>query len=326
MARTTQGLCALLLAASTAMIGQAFAAAPQYPQKPVRIIVPYPPGASGDLVARMIAQRLNENLGQLFIIDNRPGGAGIAGTDAVAKAAPDGYTLLLTAMNHTTNSGLFKSLPYDTAGDFTAISLLGSVPLALIVHPSTGFKSAKDMIAAAKAKPNTLRSASGGNGTGGHLSMEVFSRATNIKLVHVPYKGATPAVIGVVQGEVEMSFAGIPPTLVFIKEGKLIPLLVTTANRAPSLPNVPTAQETGVTGYDVDVWFGLLGRAGTPAPIIKLLAMQSAVIVNEPGINARMLTQGFVPVGSTPEAFEKIIRRDLERWPRIIREAGIKAD
>ena len=326
---TMRRISVVLLAALVCATAQshAFAASAQdFPRKPVRIIVPYPPGASGDLVARMIGQRLSENFGQSVVIDNRAGGGGIAATDAVAKSSPDGYTLLLTGMNHTTNVGLHASLPFDTERDFAAVSLLGSVPLVLVAHPSTGFKTSKDLIQAAKLKPRTINSGSGGNGTGGHLAMELFARATGIQLVHVPYKGATGAVTAVVSGETQISFAGVPPVLGFIKEGRLVPLLVTSAQRVPTLPGIPTAQETGVAGYEVDVWFGLLSRAGTPPAILKLLSSQVVQIVREAAINSKMMVQGFVPAGSTPEEFEKIIRKDLDCWPRLIREAGIKAE
>jgi len=326
--RIVQGIGMLLavLMWATASSYALAAGTGDFPRKPVRIIVPYPPGASGDLVGRMIGQRLSENLGQSVIIDNRAGGGGIAATDAVAKSSPDGYNLLLTGMNHTTNVALYASLPFDTERDFTAVSLAGSVPLVLVAHPSTGFKTSKELIQAAKLKPGTINSGSGGNGTGGHLAMELFDRATGIQLVHIPYKGATGAVTAVVSGETQISFAGVPPVLGFIKEGRLAPLLVTTAQRVPTLPGIPTAQETGVAGYEVDVWFGFLARAGTSPAILKLLSSQIVQIVREPAINSRMMAQGFVPAGSTPEEFERIIRKDLDRWPGLIREAGIKAE
>ncbi|HEY0440738.1 MAG TPA: tripartite tricarboxylate transporter substrate binding protein [Xanthobacteraceae bacterium] len=311
-------LAGLLLAAP--------AGAQDYPNKNIRLIVPYPAGASGDLIARLIGQRLSDNLKQPVVIDNRTGGSGVPATLAVAKAAPAGYTLLLTGMNHVANVGLYPSLPYDPAKDFAEISLVGSVPLALLVHPSAGFKSAGELIEKAKAQPKQFNFASAGIGTGGHLAMELFMRLGGVSLVHVPYRGATPALTDVVAGHVQSIFTGVPPALEFIKQGKLVPLVVSSPKRLATLPDTPTGAEIGMKEFNVDVWFGLFAPAGTPKPIVDLIARQVAGIVREPAFAAQMETQGIVPVGSSTEEFAAVLRQDFARWPQLIRDAGIKAE
>jgi tripartite-type tricarboxylate transporter receptor subunit TctC len=302
------------------------AGAQDYPNKNIRLIVPYPAGASGDLIARLIGQRLSDNLKQPVVIDNRTGGSGVPATLAVAKAAPDGYTLLLTGMNHVANVGLYPSLPYDPAKDFAEISLVGSVPLALLMHPSAGFKSAGELIEKAKAQPKQFNFASAGIGTGGHLAMELFMRLAGVSLVHVPYRGATPALTDVVAGHVQSIFTGVPPALEFIKQGKLVPLVVSSPKRLATLPDTPTGAEIGMKEFNVDVWFGLFAPAGTPKPLVDLIARQVAGIVREPALAAQMETQGIVPVGSSTEEFAAVLRQDFARWPQLIRDAGIKAE
>jgi tripartite-type tricarboxylate transporter receptor subunit TctC len=290
------------------------------------MIVPYPAGSSGDIVARLLGQKLSERTGQATVIDNRPGGAGIAGEKAVATADPDGYTLLLTGLNHVTNVGLFPSLPFDTEHDFTPISLVGSVDLVLVAHPSTGFTSAKDLIAAAKARPGKIDFASAGIGTGGHLAMELFARTAGISMTHIPYKGATPALADVLAGHVQVLFTGVPPTLGFISDKKLNGLLVGGKTRAGMLPEIPTAQEIGMQGFYVDVWYGVLGPAALPKPIVNLLSGYIQDIIKDPTFRPRLLEQGISPAGSNPDEFAALIKSDLERWPKFIREIGVRAE
>lgn len=321
--------CVGLLAAVAASMTMAFAApaiAQPYPNKSIRIIVPYPAGSSGDIIARLIGQRLSDNLKKPVVIDNRAGASGIPATQAVAVADPDGYTILLTGMNHIANVGLYPSLPFDTRKDFAEISLVGSVPVVLVTTPRTGLKTVADLIAKAKAQPNTLNFGSAGIGTGGHLAMELLMKTAGISLVHVPYRGATPALTDVVAGHVDVLFTGVPPTLNFIKQGQLVPLLVSSLERLPTLPDTPTGKEIGMPRFHVDVWFGLLAPAATSKDVINLLAKQVAQIVHEPDFSSKMAAQGILPVGSTPEEFAKVIRDDLDLWPQLIRDAGIKAE
>jgi len=297
-----------------------------YPQRPIRIILPFPPGSSGDLMMRLLSQRMSDVFKQSIIIDNRSGGAGIAAADIVAKGLPDGYTLFFTGINHVTNVGLYSKLPFDVERDFAAVSLVGAVPGVLVAYPGTGFKTVKDLIDAAKAKPRGLNFGSAGNGTGGHLSMEMFMRATGITLTHVPYKGATFALTDVVAGQVQVLFTGLPPTLSLIKDGRLNALVVSGAKRAPTLPNTPSMGDIGLSKSDVQIWFGLVTRAGTPKDILNQVSSLVARLLREPEIIDKMAIQGIDTVGSTPEEFEQTIRRDLDRLPRLIRESGIKAE
>jgi tripartite-type tricarboxylate transporter receptor subunit TctC len=298
----------------------------KYPSRTIKLIVPYPAGSSGDILARMFGQRLSERLGETVIIDDRPGGAGIAAERAVATATPDGYTLLLTGLNHVTNVGLFSPLPFDTERDFAPVGLVGSVDLVLVAHPSTGFTKAKDLIEAAKAHPGTINFASAGMGTGGHLAMELFAQTAEISLVHVPYRGATPALTDVVAGHVKVLFTGVPPTVSFIRDHQLIPLVVAGTQRLPTLPNVPTAQEIGMKGFDISVWYGVLGPANLPAHVTEILSKQVIEIVREPEFRKHLADQGVSPIGSTPAEFEAVIHRDLEKWPKFIHELGLKAN
>jgi tripartite-type tricarboxylate transporter receptor subunit TctC len=319
-------VAAALIAAAVGALTLSHPAAAQYPSKTIRIVVPYPGGSSGDIIARQIGQRLSDNLKQPVVIDNRPGGAGLAATQSVAKAEADGYTLLLTGMNHVANVGLYASLPYDPVKDFAEISLVGSVPLVLVANAAAGLKTVGQLIERARAQPRVLNFASAGIGTGGHLAMELFMRTAGISLVHVPYRGATPALTDVLAGHVQVLFTGVPPTLDFVNRGELVPLLVSSLDRLPTLPTTPTGKEIGMAQFHVDVWFGLLTATGTPAAIVDLLAKQVAEIVREPETRQKMAVQGIVPVGSSPEEFTKTIRQDLERWPQLIRDAGIKAE
>jgi tripartite-type tricarboxylate transporter receptor subunit TctC len=299
-------------------------AAEKYPSSPIRLIVPYPAGSSGDIIARMVGQKLNEKLGHAVVVDNRPGGAGIAAERTVATATPNGYTLLLTGLNHVTNVGLFSTLPFDTEHDFTPISEVGPVDLVLVANPSTGFKTAQDLIKAAKEKPGVINFASAGVGTGGHLAMELFARTAGISLVHVPYRGATPALTDVVAGHVKVLFTGVPPAVGFIKEHELNALAVAGAQRSALLPDVPTAQELGMKGFDVNVWFGVLGPPALPKPIVDTLAKELEDMVKDPKFKALLVAQGVTPVGSTPAEFATVIHNDLARWPAFIHDLGLK--
>jgi tripartite-type tricarboxylate transporter receptor subunit TctC len=315
---------ALLAVAVTVAAAIAPAArAADYPTKPIRIIVPYPAGAAGDIIARLFGEYASGKLGQPIVIDNRPGGAGIAATEAVAKADPDGYTLLLTGPNHATNVGLYKSLPYDPDKDFAPISVIGTDYTMIMANPKSGFATIQDLIAKAKAKPGTINFSSSGIGTAGHLSMELFERAAGIKLVHIPYRGATPAMTDTVSGQVPLNITSPAPALAFITSKRLIPLVISSPARIAPLPNVPTGREIGID-WIAGAWFGLSAPAKTPPAIIGLLAKQVADAVKSPKIKARFDEGGTNPGGNSPDEFRTLIRDEIKRWPKVIHDAGIE--
>ena len=319
---------AFLLAAIVAVAATWSTPAPaqQYPTKPIRIVVPYPAGAAGDILARLFGEYAAQKLGQPIVVDNRPGGAGIAATDAVAKAAPDGYTLLLTGPNHVTNVGLYPSLPYDPLKDFSFITVLGTDYVLIMANPKSGFATAQELIAKAKAAPNTINYSSSGIGTGGHLGMEVFQRAAGIKLVHIPYRGATPAMTDTVSGQVPLNVTAYSAAQAHIKGKRLVSLLIGGPTRLAPLPDTPTAAEIGLKGAEVGTWFGLSAPAKTPPDIINLLAKIAAEAIKTEKMAARLELTATVPGGITPQEFTTLIESELKRWPPLIRELGIKAE
>jgi tripartite-type tricarboxylate transporter receptor subunit TctC len=316
------------LAPITACVALALAAHAQayYPTKPVRIIVPQSPGASTDLTARLIAQRLNAALGQPFVVDNRPGAGSIVGTDLVAKAAPDGYTLLVVASSITLNPTLHKNLPFEPIRDFAPITQLSSFPNLLTVHPTLPVKTVKDLVALAKAKPGSLNYGSSGAATGTHLSAELFKFMTGIDMVHVPYKGGGPAVQALLGGQVQLNFATIVSVLPHLKAGKLRGIAVTTAKRSPAAPEIPTIAESGVPGYDHGPWNGFLAPAKTPRAVVAKLNEETARILHSPDVKNVFMSEGAEPVGNKPEEFAAIIKSETVKWAKVIRAAGIKAD
>ena len=314
-----------------AVLGAALLAAPggvqaqtHWPEKPVKVIIPYPAGAVGDVVMRIVAERLALKWGQQFVIDNRPGGGGMAATKAVADAPPDGYTLLLNGPNHVTNLGLYKKVPYDPIADFTPITHVASSQTILVAHTSTGFKNIEQIVAAAKAKPGALNYASSGTGTGTHLSMEMLMRATGMKLTHITYKGGSPAAIGLAGGEVQVGFSSVPLVQPLIDTGRLVPILVGGNKRLVAYPNVPSLGELGMLNYDVEVWFGLLGPKGVPKPIVDKLSAEVHAMMQEPAVVQRLEKIGFTAVGSSPAEFDALIRKERQRWPDLIRELDIQ--
>lgn len=314
-------LLPLLVAASGAA-----AQAANYPNKPVRIVVPQSPGGSTDLTARLVAQKLADALGQSVVVDNRPGAGSIIGTDLVAKAAPDGYTLLVVASSITINPSLHKKLPFDPIRDLAPVSQLSAFPNIVVVHPAVPVKTMQDLIALARAKPGQLNYGSSGTGTGTHLSAELLRTMTGVNMVHVPYKGGGPAVTALLGGQVQLNFATIPTVLPHVRAGKLRPLAVTTLKRSPALPEVPTIAESGVPGFDHGPWNGMLAPAKTPRAVIARLNAEVAKIVHTPEARAVLVHDGAEPVGNAPEAFAAIIRSETAKWAKVIREAGIKAD
>lgn len=296
-----------------------------FPVKPIRMIVPFPPGGSNDILGRFMAQKLTERLGQQVIVDNRGGADGIIGTDLAARAVPDGYTLLIVSTTYAMNPAIHK-LPYDSLKSLIPIGFIGSGANVLAVTPSLPVKSLKELIAMAKAKPGELRYASSGVGGFNHFGGELFNTLAGVKLVHVPYKGGGPAMLDVMTGQVEVLFGTLIQALPHVRSGKLKPLGVGSAKRSPILPDVPTIAEAGVTGYDGSIWWGVLGPAGIPRPIVTRLNSEIATILREPEAANRLTAEAAEPVIETPEAFGKTIATDIAKWSRIAKQAGIHAD
>ena len=296
-----------------------------YPSKPIRIVVPYAPGGATDIVARILAPHMIESMGQQILVDNRAGGATLPGTDMVAKAPPDGYTLLMGNIALGANPSLFRRVPYDTAKDFVPISLIVTVPTLLVVHPSVPVRSVKELIAYAKARPGALNYASAGNGSANHLTMEVFRSRVGIEVVHVPYKGGAPAIADTVGGQVSMMFASALASLQHVKSGRLIALGISSAVRNPTAPTVPTISESGAPGFEVNEWQMLLAPAGTPASVIDRLHREATKSLAYPDVRERLAGLGSTPIGNTPTEAAAFLRAELARWAEVARSAGIKA-
>lgn len=303
------------------------ASAQDFPSRPIRILVPSTPGGSVDTLARLVGNNLAERWKQQVVVDNRAGAGGIIAGELTAKAAPDGYTLIMaTIAAMVTNVSLAKKLPYDPVRDFAPVTLVASQQIVLLVTPSLPAKSIKELIALAKAKPGQLTFASAGTGSGGHLSGELLKLLAGIDLTHVPYKGISPAIVDVISGQVSMTFASIISGTPHVKSGKLRALAVTGAHRSPALPDMPTMVEAGVPGYESSTWYGLLAPKGTPRPVVDKLNKEVVAIVNLPDIKSHLLAEGAEPVGNTPEQFGALIRAEIDKWGKVIRAAGLRAD
>ena len=302
------------------------AAADQYPQRAIRLIVPYPAGGAGDIVGRLLSSRLGESLGQQIVIDNRGGGAQLIATEIAAKAPADGYTLFLASATHSINPGLQKKLPYDTVRDFSSITMVASSPLVFVANPSSGVASIRDLVAAAKAQPGRINYASSGPGTGGHLAVELLSWMAGIKFTHVPYKGAAPALIDVISGQVQFMCTSPLPAMPHVKSGKLRALAITGSKRTPSAPDIPTVAEAGYQGYETTLWYALLAPARTPRPIIARLHDETVRVVKSPAMTEQLMAQGAEPVGNSPPELDVYIRAEIERWIKVIAQAQIKPD
>ncbi|MBI3936162.1 MAG: tripartite tricarboxylate transporter substrate binding protein [Betaproteobacteria bacterium] len=314
--------CALVLAVFAAP-----AAWPQaYPARPVRLVVPFPAGGVNDIIARIIAQKISESVGQQVVVENRPGAGGNIGTDFVAKAAPDGYTLLSGGVGSLVMNPQVSKVPYDTTRDFAPVILMARAPNVLAVHPSLPAKSVRELIALARSRPGGLNYASGGVGSNPHLSGALFASMTRINIVHVPYKGSGPATTDLLAGQVHFSFLPIPPALPHLKAGKLRVLAVTGKKRSPQLPGVPTVDEAGVRGYEVSPWYGVLAPAGTAREIINRLNAEITRVVAQAEVKKRLAALGAEGAATTPEEYAAIIKADLVAWGRVIREAGIKGE
>ena len=316
----------LLVASSAAMLGSA-ALAQNYPARPVKIVVPFPPGGSNDIVARVIAQKLTERSGQTFIVENRAGAGGNIGAEAVATAEPDGYTLLLAAPPPlTVNAALYKNLKFDPAKAFAPVSLVATVPIVLAVHPSVGVKNVAELLALAKAKPGTLNFGSSGNGSTNHLAGELLKSMARIDLVHVPYKGAAPAMNDLVAGHIPMMFDNMPAVLPQVKGRKIIAIAVAGATRASAMPEVPTVAESGVAGFDASSWFGLVAPAGTPATVLAKLVGEIDAILKLPDVQLRFEQLGAQPGTVSEAAFGRFLADETTKWAKIILESGAKVD
>ena len=297
-----------------------------WPARPVRIIVPQSPGASTDLTARLLAQKLSPVLGQTVLVDNRAGAGSIIGTEVVAKATPDGHTLLVVASSLTLNPTLHRNLGYDPVRDFAPITQLSTFPNMITVHPTLPVKTVKDLVALAKAKPGGLNYGSSGTATGTHLSAELFKYMTGTDMVHVPYKGGGAAIPALLGGQVHLGFPTVASVLAHVRAGKLRAVAVTTAKRSPVLPDVPTIAESGVPGYDHGPWNGFLAPARTPRAIVARLNEETARILHSPETKQLFLAEGAEPVGDKPEEFAATIKSEIAKWAKVIKAAGIKAD
>ena len=297
-----------------------------YPVKPIRIIVPYAPGGSTDVVFRILAPRLSEILGQQVVIDNRPGAASTIGLEIVAKSPPDGYTVGVSNIAYGANPAIYKKMPFDSEKDLVPVTLVSIVTLVFTVHPSVPARSIKEYIALAKSKPGTLTYASAGNGSANHLATERFAHMAGIKLLHIPYKGGGPAVVSIVQGETTTLLATIPSSIQHFKTKRLIPFAVSSAKRNSALPDLPTISEAGVPGYEAIEWQGLMVPTGTPQNVIRTLYQATAKASQVPEIREKVAGLGADFVNSTPEEFDQFIKRELSVWSKVVKEVGIKID
>jgi len=304
---------------------RAFAQAP-WPSKPIRFILPFPPGGGTDILGRLIAERLGARLGQPVVIENRGGAGGNVGAEAAAKSAPDGYTIVLVAPSLAISPSLYSKLPYDPIKDFAPVSLVATVPNVMVTNPAVPAKSLAEFIALARTKPGAMNFGSGGSGTSNHLAGELFNIVAGVKLVHVPYKGVNLAMNDVLSGQIQLVVIGIPAAAPHIKAGRLRALAVIDSKRAAALPWVPTVAEAGLAGFEVTTWYGVLAPAGTPRPIIARLNSELVQVMRAPELDAKLAAIATEPVTSTPEAFGTLIRGEIEKWGEVVREAGLKAD
>jgi tripartite-type tricarboxylate transporter receptor subunit TctC len=300
--------------------------AQNYPAKPVRFVSPFPTGGVNDIIARIIAHKMSEALGQQWVVENRPGAGGNLGTDYVSKSAPDGYTLLNGGMGSLTVNPFTGTVPYDTLRDFAPVILMARAPNVVTVHPALPVRSITELIALAKARPGELNYASGGVGSTPHLSGALFARMAGINIVHVPYKGASPATTDLLAGQVQLSFLGIPSSLPLIKAGKLRGLAVTGMRRVHEVAEVPTVHESGLPGYDVNPWYGVLAPAGTPRDIVARLNTEISRVVRIAEVSRQFAAQGVETAVSTPAEYAGIIRTDFAKWGNVIREIGIRGE
>lgn len=312
------GLCAAVPAAQ--------ANTGDWPNRPIRMVVPYPPGGGTDVIARIIQEDLSKQLGQTVVIENRGGAAGMIGTEAVARADPDGYTVLFTLSSHTINPAIYKKLNFDTANDFASVSLVASLPQILVANTSFGANNVAELLKEAKAKPGELSYGSVGNGSPSHIAGELLGLRTGTRMQHIPYRGGGPAVNDVLGNQIPLLWVSIPAAAGFVKAGRLKPLAVSTVKRSPMFPDVPTVQESGVADFEVDSWYAMFVPSKTPQPVIDRLSKAIAVAVQKPEIKEKLLGQGAVAVGSTPKQLDTVVKTELSKWASLAKEANIKLD
>lgn len=323
------------LAATCLLAAAPLALAQTYPTKMIRFVVPYPAGGPLDAIARMLAEKMREGLGQQVIVENKPGAGGNLGADAVAKSAPDGYTIVMGAVaTHAINPSLFAKMPYDPVRDFEPVSLVASVPNVLVINPDVaarhGIGTLGDLVKYAKAHPGQLNFASGGNGSAGHLAGELFKSMARVSMVHIPYAGAAPAQLGLLAGQTELMFDNLASASQNIRAGKLKALAVTTAKRAEALPELPTVAEAGkdygLTGFDINTWFGVLAPARTPAPVVEKLNAEIRRALQSADVRERMAKLGAEPSPTTPEQFGALIQSELKKYAAVVKASGAKVD
>jgi len=300
--------------------------AQQYPARPVRLIVPYPPGGGTDTLARVVSQKLSETLGQQVVMDNRPGAGANIGMELAARSAPDGYTLVLATISNAISASLYSRLNYDLVRDFAPVTLLATTPHLLAVHPSLPVGSVKDLIALAKARPGQLVYSSAGSGTPTHLAGELFDYLAGVNMTHVPYKGGGPSVVALLGGEVTASFATMPSVLPYVKSGKLRGVAVTTSRRSPSAPDLPTVAESGLPGFDMGSWYGLMAPAGTPGAVVSHLNAETIKVLKLADVKQRLDNSGFDALVSTPEEYAAYTRSEIDKWAKIVKASGARAE
>jgi tripartite-type tricarboxylate transporter receptor subunit TctC len=324
MTSIARAVAAALLAP---IVAANIAAAQSFPVRPVRVVVPQAPGGASDALARIIGQRLGERWHQQVVVDNRTGAGGIIGTDIVAKSAPDGYTLLLAYDGtHAINASLYKSLPFNTLNDFSTVATLANVPFVMAINPALPAKSVADFIAYAKANDGKVNYGSAGNGSANHLLGVMFSKGSGVNLVHVPYKGAAPALTDLIGGTLQAVFTSMPSVVGFVQAGRVRALAVTSAKRSATLPNVPTIAEAAIPGFDVHPWFGLLAPARTPAAVVNRMNEDIAALIRTREVADAFAAQGAEPFITTPDAFNRILKRDIDKWAVVVKESGAKLD
>lgn len=315
-------------AAAAGLLSRAGAQTPQapWPRQPVQLIIPYPPGGSADLLARPLAAQLQQRWGQSVVLDYKPGAGGTIASQHVARARPDGHTLLMVLAAHAINDSLYKKLPYDTRRDFTPVSLVAHLPMIVVGSSKLQARTVAELVAAAKANPGTLTYGSAGNGNTGHLAAEYFSSATGVKLVHVPYKGSADVVNAMLAGNIDLSFDSISTSMPHVRSGRMHALAVTSKERSALAPEVPTVHEQGVDDFEVNGWYAIVGPAGMPAPLTQRLSREVADALQAPQTRARISAQGYVPVGSTPQALEQHIDAEIKRWSAVVATSGARVE
>lgn len=320
----TRSIAATILIAAAAAT---LAAEPAYPTKPIRVVVPFAAGGSTDILIRTVGQKLTEQLGQSMVIDNRGGAGGAIGAELAAKAVPDGYTIMATTSGViVVNPSLYRKLAYDPVADFAPVSIIASLPNMLVVSPSLPVKNVKDLIIMAKAKPDTMTYGSGGNGTSNHLAGELLKYLAGVKLTHVPYKGGGPAVLAAMSGEVTLLFATMPSAMPQVKAGKLKALAVTSRKRSDAMPDLPTMVEAGIKDFEMSIWIGALAPRGTPDAHVAKLNREIARALQAPEVAARLRSEGYDPVGSSPKDMASVIKTESAMWARVIKAADIHID